>query len=66
MSDDGPEWKFLILSWAEEWLKDSMAPYNCDTSSRGLTSSQRKCKFSEINFISLIYLSGLNETAQTG
>jgi hypothetical protein len=65
MSDDDPELKFRIPTWVEEWLKKgSIASY--DTSNRGLTSSQRKGKFSEINFISLIYLGGLDKATETG
>jgi hypothetical protein len=65
MLDDDPEWKFRIPTWVEEWLKkESIANY--DTSNRGLTSSQRKGKFSKINFVSLIYLGGLNEATETG
>lgn len=63
MLDDDPEWKFRIPTWVEERLKEeSIANY--DTSNRELTSSQRKGKFSEINFVSLIYLSGLNEATE--
>ena len=64
MLDDDPEWKFRIPTWVEEWLKkESIASY--DTSNRGLTSSQRKGKFSEIYFVSLIYLGGHNEATKT-
>lgn len=43
--------------------KESIASY--DTSNRELTSSQRKGKFSEINFVSLVYLGRHNEATET-
>ena len=67
MLDDDPEWKSLIPIWVEEWLRrEIIALFNYDTSKRGLTSSQRKCKLSGVNFISLIYFGGLNEAVESG
>lgn len=67
MLDDDLEWRFLIQTWVEEWLrKEMIASFDYDTSNRRLTSSQRECKLGEINFVSLIYLGRLNKATQTG
>ena len=67
MLDDDPGWRSLIPIWVEEWLrKEIIALFNYVTSRGGLTSSQRKCKLSEVNFVSLIYFGGLNEAVESG